>query len=339
MRSRTTSRAGRASSRAVVAALGLALVLGGCGGAAGDDEAGEEYVPSPLDEYFERAYAGTEDVDWEAQQREVEELTAACMQEQGFDYVPMDVSGSYTEVVVPDGEEEIDWDSEEYAATEGYGISTWDDEESSPEVEEGQEWEDPNQAYLDSMSESEQEAFYEALHGPAVEYDEEDPDAEMDWDWTTAGCSGEAQHEVDGGVGDPFSDPAFASLEEEMDALWESMTTNADVLALDAEWSECMADAGFPGYSSQTDPQEEIDEEMQALYETTSEETDWQVDPAALEELQEREIDTAVADFRCAEEVDYDTRYAEISRQVEQAFVDSHRAELEAWVEATGAGS
>jgi hypothetical protein len=333
---RATTVTTRRGTRALAAAgLGAVLLLTGCGGggddATGTDASGEEI--GPLGEYFDKLYSEPSDVDFEAQQREVEELTASCMQEQGFDYTPMDVSSmGYSSVPEDDGPE---YGSEEYAATEGYGMTTWEDD--AEEVPAEEEWVDPNEDYVAAMSEGEQTAYYEALYGPPPpEEDLEDPDAEMvEYDWTTAGCSGKAQHEVSGEEADPFSDPAFASLQEEIDRLYTSVAESPELAAVDAEWAGCMADAGFTGFTTQQDAMDDINERSNALYESTSEDQP-EPDPAAMDELQQLEIDTAVADHRCKEEVDYDAEYQAISLEAEEEFVETHRAELDAWVEAAG---
>ncbi|WP_298988845.1 hypothetical protein [uncultured Pseudokineococcus sp.] len=326
---RRTGPARGTSSRALVAALlGGALLLAGCGGGSGTDPEAEGEV-GPLGEYFAQMYPEQSEEDMAAQMREVEELTAACMQEQGFDYTPMDTSQAFGDMTV---EEDVDYESEEYIATHGYGMTTWE-EEAAPEEEE--EWVDPNEDYVAGMSESEQTAFYEALYGPMDVVEETDPEAEMaEYDWTTAGCSGEAQHEVDGASVDPFSDPAFSSLQEEMERMYTSVQDDPAVASLDGDWSACMAEAGYD-FAAPDDAWQDISDRSDELYAATSESSP-EPDLAAMDELQQLEIDTALADHRCQEEVDYDGTYQEVSLRVEQEFVDAHRAELDAMVEAAG---
>ena len=335
MRASTSTRSGRVSRGLAAAGVGAALLLGGCTSApaAGTDDAREEQEVGPLGEYFERLYGDQSPEEMEAQMREVEELTAACMQEQGFDYSPMDTS-SFSDVMVEG--DDVDYGSEEYVATHGYGMTTWEAE--AEEVPEDEAFADPNADYVATMSESEQAAFYEALYGPMEEIEESDPEAEMaEYDWSTAGCSGEAQHEVEvaSGVSDPYSDPAFASLQEEMDQMYSSLESSPELAAVDAEWAECMADAGYPGYSTQMDAMDDISARSEELYSATTEDSP-EPDAAALEELQQVEIDTALADHRCKEDVEYDETYQEVSLEAEEAFVEAHRAELDAWVESSG---
>ena len=330
-------RAARPTS-SLAAACGLVLLLAGCsadGTADAATPAGEEV--GPLGEYYEQLYASSSQEDMDAQTREREALVATCMQEQGFEYVPLDpaTDGAYSVEEAEDAPV-VDYDSEEYAATEGYGVFTYDEEDQAEEPVE--EYVDPNEDYVAAMSESESTAYYEALHGPQVEYDEDAPEEEVRYDWTTAGCYGAADHEVMGEQA--WEDPAFASLMEEMDGLYEEAAADPAMVALDAEWAGCMADAGFTGFTKQQDAAESIYEEQNTLYESGGAEGEYvEPDPAALAELEEQELETAVADARCREEVDYRAKAQEVSFALEQDFVDTHEAELAALVAAHGQGS
>lgn len=324
--------------RLAAAGCGL-LLLAGCSSERAADAAapaGEEV--GPLGEFYEQLYASPSQEEMDAQTREREALVATCMQEQGFEYIPMDpaTDGSYA---VEEGEDApvVDWDSEEYAATEGYGVFTYDEEDQQVE-EPVEEYVDPNEDYLATMSESETTAYYEALHGPQVEFDEDAPAEEVQYDWTTAGCYGAADHEVMGEQA--YDDPAFASLMEEMEGLYEDTAADPAMVALDAEWAACMADAGFTGFTRQPEAAESIYEEQNSLYESGGTEGEYvEPDPAVLAELEEQELETAVADARCREEVDYRATEQEIRFALEQDFVDTHEAELEALVAAHGQGS
>ena len=80
------------SSLAPVAViLGAALTLSACSllpGGGGSEKLDPE--KSPLAEYMD-AFYGQQDEDFYAQQaKEVEELVAECMSDQGFEYIPVD---------------------------------------------------------------------------------------------------------------------------------------------------------------------------------------------------------------------------------------------------------
>lgn len=339
-------------ARAAGAACVAVLALAGCtgGGSSGD---GAARTTGALEAYFERAYGTSDDrsrEDQEAAQermhREVEELVAACMREQGFDYVPSESGLTYWA-----DDLDVEWGSPEFAEQYGYGISTdpygWEDREH----DDAAVWEDPNQEHLEAMSDAEREAYYEALWGPPVEIDDDADPEEYAYDWRQSGCQGAAQHEVyeGGDAGD-----AFAGLEDEMSRLWEQIATDPRVKELDAAWASCMADAGYGGYAEPSAIMEPLHDEWRGIqgwddpeYQALQEGWDWEaepdgpadpaVDPDEVRAFTEREIATAVADVRCQEEVGHVAGYEEVSHELQQEFVDRHAAELDAWAEAKSA--
>ena len=95
-------------------------------------------------------------VRWQEQEARIQEAIRVCMVESGFDYIP---------VVPPDDSFFYDdTGPDEYAATYGFGITTWvgnEDAFAGPDTE----WEDPNMATVDAMSDSERDAYFAALYG------------------------------------------------------------------------------------------------------------------------------------------------------------------------------
>ena len=317
------------SSTTAAAGVALLLLLTGCGGddAGTTSGGGEKPAVGPLEEYFSAITEDMGNQDFEAMSAEVEEITATCMREEGFDYTPQDTS-SYGEVV-EEPEDGPAYDSIEYARENGYGM-TAPAEESVDEAP-AEEFVDANADYVAAMSESEQQAYYEALYGVQPEVDESDPDAEYEYDWQTAGCSGRASHEVYE-EGQPFSDPDFAALQEEMSDLYEQMASDPAVAELNSAWAACMADAGYEGMSTVDEASMALSEELNALYEDSGE--TGVPDEEAMAELHEKEIDTAVADRTCQDEVGYTKGVQEVQFSLEQDFIDAHRAELDAMLEA-----
>lgn len=306
-------------------AFGLAILLTGCAGeetssaGAGDDT-------SPLSEYYEKLFPEQSQEEMDAQLRESEAIVAACMQEAGFEYTPQDPSTDGGGVAI---ETEEEYGTEEYAAVHGYGITTYDPE-ADPSTE---EYVDPNADYLATMSESEMTAFYEALYG-TQSTEEYDPDAEAPvYDWTTAGCTGKAEHESAGGQ--LTADPAFAAFQEDTQALYEKAQDSPETAALNTAWADCMADAGYADLGTPEDAMNDINERSMALHENLSE-SNPMPDEAAMDELKKVEVDTAVADFRCQEDVDYADRSQAIMAELEREYIDTHRAELDALVEKYG---
>lgn len=315
---------------------GLVLVLTACGGGGGGGGSSETPELGPLDAYFEEVFGDFTEQDFDAQQREAEERIAVCMREQGFDYTPVVYDGG---VVIVD-DEEIDWGSREFAAQYGYGVATWPGMEDPGPVDEGEVFEDPNQAYVDAMSDSERDAYYAALYGGGfMTEDEWDPDAEIpEWDPADSGCQGEAWGD---GMGDPSMDERFQPLMDELMRVYEQMQSDPDVVAADRDWAECMADAGHAGMTSPMNAAEVFYERQNEIYDGV----DWgmteaemdaaqaQVDEA-LAAMRDEEIAVALADFDCKEEVDHTARYAAVDHRMQQEFLDTHEAELAAYLEA-----
>lgn len=354
----TTPTAARLALASTCAAV---LLLTGCSGGGDGDGDGDkgaaafDWTPGPLDEYSARIYGYSYDeeeqsqeemqAEADAQNRKVEELVASCMQDQGFDYIPNDTNGGT--VYSSDDGLDVEWGTREFAEKYGYGISTDPWGSADLPVDDGTEYVDPNAEYTEAMSESELEAYNEALWGAPQDYVEgEEP---QEYDWTTAGCYGAAQHEVyetDGAQTDEFS-----ALEDEISSFWETVQADPAVADLHAAWGSCMADAGFDGMTNVNESTQPLYDEWNALqgwedpeYQAQLEDWDWEADPDgppapeadadAVAAFTTKEIETAVADFDCQEEVDFQAEYQRIDHELQQQFVDQHEAELEAWASA-----
>ncbi|MDH3396872.1 MAG: hypothetical protein OEM81_03470 [Acidimicrobiia bacterium] len=356
---------------AVVSAL--IMVLGGCGGdteattdgsasadptATSDAPDGSE--PETLAEFF--GWIGGDDpaaaqAQFQEQETKIQELVRLCMAEQGFEYIPATQP-------VPDFE--VTFDQEEYAREQGFGITTWFGNEEQffggPEAD----WVDPNQVIVEAMSESEQEAYYEALYGPpdfgTPEVDEESGETYYVSEGFGGGCQGKAAEEVYGNEG---GQQLWEVFQPELEAMYERVQSDPRIVAANEEWSACMGDRGYD-YESMDDMYMTVFEELQKRFEEivgpnggyadpfegwtedeinvffeekTPEEVDayfqqaqadvkQDVDQAALAALQQEEIDLAVAAAECSHDVD--DLYMEVSNEYEAEFIVEHRAELEA---------
>ncbi|WP_176554722.1 hypothetical protein [Georgenia sp. 311] len=294
--------------------------------------------------------------EWEREeaerQRQVEEAVAACMAEEGFEYTPAVYDGGSSVVI----DEDDDWGSEEWTAQYGYGITTdpWLDEQP---VEPEEEWVDPNQEYVEAMSPSEQDAYYEALHGaPMLEEDWVEGDPEPEYDWEDAGCYGSAQHTVYE-ESDPamqmWEDPAFTEFFAATEKVWEDAARDPRTIAVNLEWAECMEAAGITGMTSPDLAQEAIYTEYDRLMEKADAEIDWEsidweslpegADPMrdlmeeqGLAELREREIAQAVADLACREEADVEARLMEIQFELEEEVVETYQSDIDAIIATYG---
>lgn len=337
MTMRTTRRLAVPTALAASLLLTVAACSGGGTGSAdptGDkDGATDDYTPGPLEAMWNEAYGEFNMDDSNAQQARVEQLTAECMAEQGWEYTPVDYSSMDDGFGQPiegdvDGPE---WGTEEYAKEMGYGIATYQEQYSEEEVTEtaeplpidGEEWTDPNSEYVESLSESAQQAYYEALYGPQPTEEEMESG---DWEYNPqdAGCQGKASDEVWNTGTNIWEDPKYESLIEEMNTLYTAVENDPKIAEANSTWSTCMADAGYPGLADSSAAQDTIYTEMSSYWESGEE------PPAdAIAALAEKERAIATADFTCAKKADVDSLRVKLLHEAEQTFVDAHRAELE----------
>ncbi|QAY64517.1 hypothetical protein ET495_16325 [Xylanimonas allomyrinae] len=308
----------RLTGAAVIAAC-LALV-GACSGGGKGKSTGEQ-EESPLSAYFSDLFGEQDLAKANAKQLQAEEAVARCMAEEGFEYTPVDYSA--LSETLEESTPEDDTRSREWAEKNGYGYSIAIDGE---EPEGLAEFTDPNSDYINSLTESEQIAYYEALYGPSSEAEFETPPL------SEQGCYGAAQSEVHGDGSEAFYES------EEVDAFNEAITALEEEISgdprqakIDAAWASCMADAGMDGYASPDEASEDFANRTNAFWETL----DWEAlgpdeQPEPDPDLQKAERATAVADFDCKEKVGYQAAHDKIRFAKESEFIKTHQAELEA---------
>lgn len=297
----------------------------------GDSEKAARWL-SPLDELlgFGVEQSAEERAEGDQLQRQVEQLIADCMSAQGFEYIAVD----WSTIEASSGP----WDlpADEFARQYGYGITTIDRLESSTS--------DPNAAIVEAMTVPQKQAYYQALYGDTLSVDETgdlvkpqldalEAAAAPDTESCSAKASAEVFGEAEGGAAGAEND-AFAPLQQEMSALYERIENDARVVGARTAWSDCMADAGYPGYTDIYDASTDVsDRATEVLGERMDPAA---ADPAALQELRTYEIAVATADLACR--VDYDAAHREAQTELEQAFIDDNRAELEQYRDAIAAG-
>ena len=321
----------------VALVTGLVFALTACGGGGGStaDASGDgptdDYTPGPLEKMWTEAYGDNinmDSSDMNAQQARMEQAVAECMSAEGWEYTPVDYSQMNDGITMPieEGTDGPQWGTEEYAKELGYGISTWEDQgtetmESMP-VEED-EWFDPNQEYIESLSETALESYHEALNGPQPT-EEEMASGDWEWDPENSGCYGKASDEIYNAGGNVWEDEKFKSLSDEMSLLYTASENDPKVAAAKSAWSECMTEAGYPGLADPAAAQETIYSEINSYWEKGEE-----PDESVLAPLREKERAIATADFACSKESDIEKVQLEVQHQAEQDFIDAHRAELE----------
>lgn len=312
-------------STTIVLAVAAALTLSACSGGEGGGGDKLDASKTPLTEYYEAMYGGFDEKDQLAKQKKSEELMAACMAKEGFEYTPVDQS-QYMNFSEEDME---DRNTEKWVAANGYGM-TLSPEQQEEQNEQMGEFVDPNQSYVEALSPGEQTAYYEVAYGPGPTEEEmaamEEGDGSYEYNWETAGCQGAAQHEVNGE--DITQSEKYKPLMDELNTIWEKLQKDPKVAKLDAAWSACMADAGYPDLKTQDAAMTSVNEASNAYYETMTDAPD----EAKLAELRENEIAVALADFKCAEKTDYQDKKLEVQFDIERQFIDDHKAELDAMI-------
>ena len=324
---------------AATATVALALPLAACSG--GGDGGNElSWEDSPLAEYWNAGYDPnkTEEemqAEMDAQNIEREELIAQCMTDEGFEYKPMENSGGRISFG-----EDVEWepDKKEWVEKYGYGIinSPYNEQMAEEPQPEQTEWVDPNQEYLDTLSESEREAYSVALYGePMTEEEMEEASSGEDggmveYDWTQYGCQGYADNEVYGSSQDIWTQ--FEDLTTRMSELYTKVDESPEIEKLEADWSACMAEAGFD-FPKQMQAQESFYEELNKLYEGFTEE-DWangdpMKDNKDAQEIGKREVKTALADLECRNQTDYQDTRLKAQFALEEQFVKENKKELD----------
>lgn len=363
----TTTRLPKSRARRVATiAAGLTLLIGAC---SSDDGSGSTDAGAPASPLAEFLGQGDFINDPEAAQaraiedeRARQEIIAECMGEQGFEYTPVDQSQFMA--VSAEAEE---WGSEEWVAKWGFGITTqyFSQDQVGPDLigfdesrfeTEAEEFVDPNQDYVESLSESERDAYFEALHGQDPlegmmdeSLSEEEMEAQMeDFRWEPQGCEGEAYAENNNSMS------FYMDFQDEMQEMQERIESDPRVVERRRQISDCVADKGHE-YESM----EKLYERFYADLEELSASIDHGEPPmiseeeaagmsqaelrelysppelsdeakAELAELQAEELDLAAAVTDC--DGGFDAEYeimADIRAEYEQEFLDTHADELE----------
>ncbi len=257
---------------------------------------------SPLDPYLDIIYLRISDAEYRAQFTRIEDELATCMQAAGFDYVPRADAYLDAEKAIqktPDG-------TREWVAENGYGFNISDGGQGAAVVAA-----DPNSAVVEGLSEGSQRAYYEALWG----------NQNIVGEGGTTGCYGS----IDSGEQPLSLSERYAPLVESIDRLLSETIPRAEgSIAAEADWSECMAGAGYPSLPTRLAAQEKGAQVTEPGLSAPMPGGD----PAKLEV----EIAIALADFDCAAETDYDRRIAAVELVAETEFVAQNKAQLDALV-------
>lgn len=298
--------------RGTVAGWALAcltgLALAGCTSDNGEDDPGDAPTgESPLAEFLGvgplRSQVGLPTLTEPERQRQdaVTELVAQCMTEQGFEYEPVPAQ----ERMAGAFGDAYQLAPAEFAERYGYGVTTLDPADGDGFV-------DPNQQLRDALPADQQAAYDRAL-------------------WGEDGCQPRASAEV-------YGQPAerdegfgqFDGLVAEIGELYRRIETDPRLDQANQRWAGCMAAAGYPGLSHPDDARQSVHDRLAELPDR----------PAETEaDVRAYELAIAPVDHACQQE-HLAGPHREVTVELEQEFVDTHRDELERyrdWLAATGA--
>ncbi|GHS85834.1 hypothetical protein AGMMS50218_04350 [Actinomycetota bacterium] len=272
----------------------------------------------------------------EQQRREhtqIEDETASCMRQEGFDYTPRPFVPSTAQPgVSADGVSDDDMSDRDWVARYGYGLVETPARPIGQTVD-GRDEEgtaDPNGDYVSGLSASQRAAYETALYGEQPTAEELD----AGWDLSQGGCYGRATLAASGVNVRDLKE--FEPFFEATDEFAESALSWDGVAALDADWASCMDDNGHPGYARQADASNEISSRYTALWQEAN--PNWVHDRVqntqppsdALQALAAQERALALVDLDCREQVDYQARYDAIAVREEERFMTDHAADVTA---------
>jgi hypothetical protein len=358
-------------ARIGAALLAAALAVAACGSSE-TTEASD--VGSPLAEFlgqdsFIDFSADPEEAQarFAEEQRQREEIIAACMKREGFEYIAPDPES----IDIFGSEGEFAYDSREYAAKYGFGITTerFSQEEVGPDLVgydnsrfEDAEIDDPNQEILEGMDEATLDAYYEALYGDDSSFPSFDPETMSDEEleelenqiYEPQGCEGEAWNDGASANANAF----YRDFSDEITEMYEAIEDDPRIAAKEEEITSCVADKGleFGGFdedlwSAYEDELNEIDQmiggfpgenlteedfaamsedELDALFNQPREFSDEA--KAKLAALQAEETELAVVVWDCGGSFGLDsemaTLYQEVVAEYEQRFLDENADQL-----------
>ena len=207
---------------------------------------------------FIRDALGLDENAMQEREAKVQEEVRKCMEAEGFDYVPMDASRMNVRMVGPGME-----DDAEFRRTKGYGITTTFGDRPEVAEEDRQAANDPNQAIREALSEEERKAYDKALFGRTASPDGDGgnftvrvgsagvvagDEAGEGLDLSEAGCFGKAQEAVGG-------DQRIERVGPKLQELQERIESDPRVVKANADWAECMSEAGFDFESPEDIPE------------------------------------------------------------------------------------
>ncbi|WP_337026571.1 hypothetical protein [Microbacterium sp. LB16] len=183
---------------------------------------------------------------------------------------------------------------------------------------------DPSYVAYENLSAAEKSAFDTALNGKFAEATTPAEDDALTW--KDRGCAGKAAHEVFPNYLKP--QPPIIEDAQEFVA---SIARGPEITAINADYDKCMSDAGYTvtheGQDSFVEPDHGSDsgtiaEYLKAHPNATAD------DPTVIA-FKKAEVEQALADWDCREDVDFYKRYNATMAALEKDYIADHKGELE----------
>jgi len=279
----------------------------------GSDPTPVPYRAGPLEEILGWGEAPSSEQDVVSQVMWRENLVAACMAEQGFEYWPQ--VPAVDDVVYGDGPV---YGTREFAELYGYGI--WEAPSTSGGGISFTLDGSANMDYREAMGDAEREAYDLVLWGPVVDVSEDGRVTQR-----RGGCSEAADSSAGSETG------YLVGVREEGLAFLEALGADSRLAEVDTDWASCMADAGFTGTSPIAAEARVAAERVAADGDLGGQDV---VPQETVDEKAAAERRLALADLDCREETDWAARHRAIEITLQQEYVDAHRTDLEALVAA-----
>ena len=301
------------------------------------------------------------------QERKRQDAVADCMRAQGWTYTPFVQDFSAVSFQPPG----YDLTRKEYVEKYGFGISTTM-EENQAQSQNFKPENDPNFTYMNGLSQSDQEAYNKSLYGNQSFAEPVDPGSGGDTATSGApvsvasglsGCQGKAEAAVTASSGGTDADRAFIDdMNKRIQTFFEKTQADPRVVAANRTYATCMAGKGFPEIDKQETAYNKINEKMSGLYggdsgsggavatvaaapvavATTAVGGDPtkfeapQLDQAKLAEVKTYELAVAKADLACGKDVQKTS--FDVNSELEKAFADANKADLDRLGALTKAG-
>ncbi len=201
--------------------------------------AGEARKIGPLEAMFRMSKD-----DMISRQKRVEASVLKCMAQEGFKYIPRDVSQDMAGF-----DDTTDYLGLEYRKKHGYGFTFDFEAQNNPNpVTDTKPFVDPNQAIQDKMTETERAAYQSTLYGKQTAEKTVSGNDATSAITTVAsttpvdqGCYGKAQTTIFGDT-----NKLQESMQPKYEALTKKQTDDPRIVKAQKAWSDCMKSSGHP---------------------------------------------------------------------------------------------